>query len=1005
MSAAFAGVAGAWVTVVPWGDHFAFFATDATGAVMTAGGDPQNGLMGPWAPMSDAFSGVAGAPVSVLPWGNHFALFAIDAGGVVSCAGGDPQNGLMGPWAPISDAFAGAPGAPVAVQPWGDHFALFATDATGAVMTAGGDPQNGLMGPWAPMSDAFSGVAGAPVSVLPWGNHFALFAIDAGGVVSCAGGDPQNGLMGPWAPISDAFAGAPGAPVAVQPWGDHFALFATDATGAVMTAGGDPQNGLMGPWAWVSEDFSGPPGAVVAAIPWAGAFAVCAVDSTGAVRTASGDPQNNLSDWTPALGLTAKPGSAATIVPIGTGVDLFAVDTTGAVFATGGSGGWQVVDAAITIPVDGLPIGGLALAPDGSRVYVGIDPDQQGQPSFVSVIDTSTNTVVGTMGPLSWIYGLAVAPDGRRLYVVHGYSLSVFDTASNEIIQELKLGVVGPAIAVAPDGRRVYITLRPPDTAALVVQAVDTASYTVAATTTIGQGPERMAVIPDGSRLYVTHDDGTLYAIDTASSLVIAEIVFDGASQRGLAIAPDGARAYVTAASSTESVVMIDTASNQVIRSTSIPVEAEGVAVTRDGGFLFVTGWDRVWVVDTPSGSVLPTTIQAGQEPSDPALTDRNLYVANVNSKTVSVIGIDGLNPYGPTPAGVVDRSAEYAAGYGTQPAAGAPTACVVTTLGVYSIAYRHTSGQLFELSRDLLGSTGVENLTAIAGAPTAVGNPFFYVDTSRSTVILLYRGGEGVVQSLYWSTPQVGHDDLSGTAGAPTAAGDPVGYYVPGADTHHVVYRAGDGHLHELDWVGVDPVVYGGNLTGTISAPKPAGEPSAFADAAGVNIVVYRSEAGQILSVYWSEGPSGLDELSAVAGTPTAAGDPVGYYTAHDDTHQIVYLGSDGHLWELYWQGGAPVVGWDLTTPSGAPAPAGTPAAYYSAGTNTKHVIYRSADGTLHDISWVPGGGTPAHVNLTAAYGAPAAADAPAAFTVEGPNTQHVAYRATDNHIYEIRW
>jgi hypothetical protein len=63
----------------------------------------------------------------------------------VSCAGGNPQNGLMGPWAPISDAFAGAPAAPIAVQPWGDHFAFFATDATGAVMTAGGDPQNGLV--------------------------------------------------------------------------------------------------------------------------------------------------------------------------------------------------------------------------------------------------------------------------------------------------------------------------------------------------------------------------------------------------------------------------------------------------------------------------------------------------------------------------------------------------------------------------------------------------------------------------------------------------------------------------------------------------------------------------------------------------------------------------------------------------------------------------------------------------------------------------------------------
>ncbi len=59
--------------------------------------------------------------------------------------------------------------------------------------------------------------------------------------------------------------------------------------------------------------------------------------------------------------------------------------------------------------------------------------------------------------------------------------------------------------------------------------------------------------------------------------------------------------------------------------------------------------------------------------------------------------------------------------------------------------------------------------------------------------------------------------------------------------------------------WVGLAPVVYGGNLTGTISAPKAAGNPSAFANAAGVNIVVYRSTAGEILSVYWSDSPSAL--------------------------------------------------------------------------------------------------------------------------------------------------
>jgi hypothetical protein len=349
----------------------------------------------------------------------------------------------------------------------------------------------------------------------------------------------------------------------------------------------------------------------------------------------------------------------------------------------------------------------------------------------------------------------------------------------------------------------------------------------------------------------------------------------------------------------------------------------------------------------------------------------------------------------------LVDRSAEF----GTPPAASPPTACVIPGLGVYNIAYRDTSGQLHELWRDAQGGTGTTNLTANAGAPLAVGNPFAYVDTSRNIEILLFRGDDGTVRSLYWSTGDVGHDNLSGTAGAPQAAGDPVGYYAAAYDTHNVIYRTSDGHLHSLYWVGVAPVIYGGNLTGTIEAPPAAGDPTAFVNAAGVNIVVYRSVQGDILSVYWADGPSGLDNLSGVAGTPPAAGDPAAYYTAHNDTHQVVYLGEDGHLYELYWAGVEPVVGWDLTAPSGGPAAVGTPAAYYSAGTNTKHVIYRDADGRLHEIWWVPGGGTPAHVDLTAFAEAPPAADRPAAFTVEGPNTQHVVYRGTDRHIYEVRW
>ena len=170
-------------------------------------------------------------------------------------------------------------------------------------------------------------------------------------------------------------------------------------------------------------------------------------------------------------------------------------------------------------------------------------------------------------------------------------------------------------------------------------------------------------------------------------------------------------------------------------------------------------------------------------------------------------------------------------------------------------------------------------------------------------------------------------------------------------------------------------------------------------------NIVAYRSVDGRILSVYWADGPSGLDDLSGTAGTPPAAGDPVGYYTPHDDTHQIVYRGNDNHLYELYWPNVAPVAGWNLTASAGAPPAVGTPARSTHAPSNVKHVIYRSADGGMHQLWWVPGGGAPTWVNLTSLAGAPPAADGPAAFATDTPWLAHAAYRGNNGHIYEIMW
>jgi len=158
-----------------------------------------------------------------------------------------------------------------------------------------------------------------------------------------------------------------------------------------------------------------------------------------------------------------------------------------------------------------------------------------------------------------------------------------------------------------------------------------------------------------------------------------------------------------------------------------------------------------------------------------------------------------------------------------------------------------------------------------------------------------------------------------------------------------------------------------------------------------------------QIHSIYWSDGPAGHDALSAFANTPKASGDPVAYYIAQDDVHQITYRGEDGHLHELWSIAANPVVGWNLTGSAGAPPSDSDPAAFFNAATNTKHVIYRSVDGRLNELSWTPGAGAPTHVDLTTASGAPLASQTPTAFAVPMKNTKHLVYRGQQGHIYEI--
>ena len=115
--------------------------------------------------------------------------------------------------------------------------------------------------------------------------------------------------------------------------------------------------------------------------------------------------------------------------------------------------GLGVIDTAtdafidhVTIPDGGADRYGVAVSPDGKKVYV-----TTYQTNSVSVIDTATNTVVGSPIPVgSGPYGVAVTPDGRKIFVANelGGTVSVIDAVTGTVVTALPVGSQPTAFGV-----------------------------------------------------------------------------------------------------------------------------------------------------------------------------------------------------------------------------------------------------------------------------------------------------------------------------------------------------------------------------------------------------------------------------------------------------------------------------------------------------------------------------------------------------------------------------
>jgi YVTN family beta-propeller protein len=205
----------------------------------------------------------------------------------------------------------------------------------------------------------------------------------------------------------------------------------------------------------------------------------------------------------------------------------------------------------------------------------------------VSFIELGSGTELGRAATGRMPHEIAISPDGRQAAVVAygGQTIDIFDVARRERLRTIDL---------APN-----------------------------------QGPHGIAWLEDGHILATTERSQALTIVDTRSGDQVSAIATGQQGTHMVAVSPDRSRAF-TANIASGTVSVLDLRSRTKLRDIAVGGQPEGIALSRDGGTLWVGDLEgaRVQAFDTASFGARRGEHRRGADPGrgEPRRTlDRHL--------------------------------------------------------------------------------------------------------------------------------------------------------------------------------------------------------------------------------------------------------------------------------------------------------------------------------------------------------------------------------------------
>lgn len=290
--------------------------------------------------------------------------------------------------------------------------------------------------------------------------------------------------------------------------------------------------------------------------------------------------------------------------------------------------------------------------PTGTKVYI-----TNSGGTTVSIIDTTTDTVIGTISGFDGPSGMVITSDGNTGYVNNygsgnplssgnGTTVRIVDLVNNVIVgAPITTGQAPAALAITPDNAFVYSANYVdgnPNTATLSkIQTSNNAVTTIGPFSPNGfSGPFAIKITPDGTKALVTNFGsnnfvpfGTTVSVVDLNSSTITATINAGIQPSGLDITKDGKYAYFSNYNTLYAYVSNQLPNPQTVPPTTLP------NITFNN---LTAGQGTVNIIDLATNTIIPPTIVVGQSPGNITISPSGDFalVSGYTSNTVTVISI-----------------------------------------------------------------------------------------------------------------------------------------------------------------------------------------------------------------------------------------------------------------------------------------------------------------------------------------------------------------------------